>query len=380
MSKRTMIAIIGFAALGVVPVYGQVKGTKPPAKAQTKPASKPKASSPAKPKSVPTPAPTPAPVKQLSERETLIIGKYTADKPAAMTIDLTNEAGSVMLQASGYPAIPVEFKTDDSLYNAIIAGQIDAKVVRDASGKPNGIELKTAGNVILFQKQGATPIVVAAAIQPPKVVEVKPIPKPEEKPVEKPAATKLPDILGKYTVDTKDGPAGDGEIKYEMGKFILALENQPEMEIEVGDKDEIKSKKLPEGVTAKFLKDKEGKVIGISAESPAGMLTWTRKTFVKLPDAPKPAAVSDKLKGAEGTYVTDFAGAPEINLTVKDGKVTLQADGQPDLTIEVNDKDEFVSMQLKDMNFELKFSRDKDGKIDGIKANTPFGEIVFKKK
>jgi hypothetical protein len=32
------------------------------------------------------------------------------------------------------------------------------------------------------------------------------------------------------------------------------------------------------------------------------------------------------------------------------------------------------------MNFALKFTRDKDGKIDGIAANTPFGEINFKKK
>ena len=110
-------------------------------------------------------------------------------------------------------------------------------------------------------------------------------------------------------------------------------------------------------------------------------MTWTRKTFVKLPEAPKAApAVSEKLKGAEGSYVTDFAGAPEIKLTVKDGKLVLQAEGQPELTVELNDKDEFVSEQLKEMSFALKFTRDKDGKIEGISATTPFGEINFKKK
>jgi hypothetical protein len=370
--KLSLFAIIGFAALATLPAAAQTKTNKPAAKPQksnSKPQApaktKPAAPKPVAPKPAPTPAPTPAPAKELGEREKAVLGKYTvAGQPNV--IDLVNDGGSLTMQATGYPAIPVELKEDDSLYNPILAGQVDAKIVRDADKKPNGIDLTFQGNKVQFQKDGATPLTAAV--------------KPVEKPAEKPAAKKLPDILGKYAVDMQ-GPVGDGEIKYDNGKFILSIENQPDYEIEVTEKDEIKGKTLPEGVTAKLVKDKEGKVTGISAESPLGTMTWTRKTFVKLPEAPKPAAgASEKLKGAEGSYVTDFAGAPEIKLTVKDGKLVLQAEGQPELTVEVNDKDEFVSEQLKEMSFALKFTRDKDGKIEGISATTPFGEINFKKK
>ena len=378
--KLSLFAIIGFAALATLPAAAQTKTNKPAAKPQ-KSNSKPQApakTKPAAPKPAPTPAPTPAPAKELGEREKAVLGKYTvAGQPNV--IELVNDGGSLTMQATGYPAIPVELKTDDSLYNPILAGQVDAKIVRDADKKPNGIDLTFQGNKVQFQKDGATPLTAAA--KPVEKPAEKPAEKPVEKPAEKPAETKkLPDILGKYAVDMQ-GPVGDGEIKYDNGKFILSIENQPDYEIEVTEKDEIKGKTLPEGVTAKLVKDKEGKVTGISAESPLGTMTWTRKTFVKLPEAPKAApAVSEKLKGAEGSYVTDFAGAPEIKLTVKDGKLVLQAEGQPDLTVELNDKDEFVSDQLKEMNFALKFTRNKDGKIEGISANTPFGEITFKKK
>ena len=378
--KLSLFAIIGFAALATLPAAAQTKTNKPAAKPQ-KSNSKPQApakTKPAAPKPAPTPAPTPAPAKELGEREKAVLGKYTvAGQPNV--IELVNDGGSLTMQATGYPAIPVELKTDDSLYNPILAGQVDAKIVRDADKKPNGIDLTFQGTKVQFQKDGATPLTAAA--KPVEKPAEKPAEKPVEKPAEKPAETKkLPDILGKYAVDMQ-GPVGDGEIKYDNGKFILSIENQPDYEIEVTEKDEIKGKTLPEGVTAKLVKDKEGKVTGISAESPLGTMTWTRKTFVKLPEAPKAApAVSEKLKGAEGSYVTDFAGAPEIKLTVKDGKLVLQAEGQPDLTVELNDKDEFVSDQLKEMNFALKFTRNKDGKIEGISANTPFGEITFKKK
>ena len=380
--KLSLFAIIGFAALATMPAAAQTKTNKPAAKPQ-KSNSKPQApakTKPAAPKPAPTPtpAPTPAPAKELGEREKAVLGKYTvAGQPNV--IELVNDGGSLTMQATGYPAIPVELKTDDSLYNPILAGQVDAKIVRDADKKPNGIDLTFQGTKVQFQKDGATPLTAAA--KPVEKPAEKPAEKPVEKPAEKPAETKkLPDILGKYAVDMQ-GPVGDGEIKYDNGKFILSIENQPDYEIEVTEKDEIKGKTLPEGVTAKLVKDKEGKVTGISAESPLGTMTWTRKTFVKLPEAPKAApAVSEKLKGAEGSYVTDFAGAPEIKLTVKDGKLVLQAEGQPDLTVELNDKDEFVSDQLKEMNFALKFTRNKDGKIEGISANTPFGEITFKKK
>ena len=378
--KLSLFAIIGFAALATLPAAAQTKTNKPAAKPQ-KSNSKPQAPAkkkPAAPKPAPTPAPTPAPAKELGEREKAVLGKYTvAGQPNV--IELVNDGGSLTMQATGYPAIPVELKTDDSLYNPILAGQVDAKIVRDADKKPNGIDLTFQGNKVQFQKDGATPLTVAA--KPVEKPAEKPAEKPVEKPAEKPAETKkLPDILGKYAVDMQ-GPVGDGEIKYDNGKFILSIENQPDYEIEVTEKDEIKGKTLPEGVTAKLVKDKEGKVTGISAESPLGTMTWTRKTFVKLPEAPKAVpAVSEKLKGAEGSYVTDFAGAPEIKLTVKDGKLVLQAEGQPDLTVELNDKDEFVSDQLKEMSFALKFTRDKDGKIEGISATTPFGEINFKKK
>jgi hypothetical protein len=383
--KLSLFAIIGFAALATLPAAAQTKTNKPAAKPQksnSKPQApaktKPAAPKPVAPKPAPTPAPTPAPAKELGEREKAVLGKYTvAGQPNV--IDLVNDGGSLTMQATGYPAIPVELKEDDSLYNPILAGQVDAKIVRDADKKPNGIDLTFQGNKVQFQKDGATPLTAAA--KPVEKPAEKPAEKPVEKPAEKPAETKkLPDILGKYAVDMQ-GPVGDGEIKYDNGKFILSIENQPDYEIEVTEKDEIKGKTLPEGVTAKLVKDKEGKVTGISAESPLGTMTWTRKTFVKLPEAPKPAAgASEKLKGAEGSYVTDFAGAPEIKLTVKDGKLVLQAEGQPELTVEVNDKDEFVSEQLKEMSFALKFTRDKDGKIEGISATTPFGEINFKKK
>lgn len=378
--KLSLFAIIGFAALATMPAAAQVKTNKPAAKPQ-KSNSKPQAPAkpkPAAPKPAPTPAPTPAPAKELGEREKAVLGKYTVSGQPNV-VELVNDGGSLTMQATGYPAIPVELKADDSLYNPILAGQVDAKIVRDADKKPNGIDLTFQGTKVQFQKDGATPLTVAA--KPVEKPAEKPAEKPVEKPAEKPAETKkLPDILGKYAVDMQ-GPVGDGEIKYDNGKFILSIENQPDYEIEVTEKDEIKGKTLPEGVTAKLVKDKEGKVTGISAESPLGTMTWTRKTFVKLPEAPKAApAVSEKLKGAEGSYVTDFAGAPEIKLTVKDGKLVLQAEGQPDLTVELNDKDEFVSDQLKEMNFALKFTRNKDGKIEGISANTPFGEITFKKQ
>ncbi|MFM7320346.1 MAG: hypothetical protein ACKO5K_02330, partial [Armatimonadota bacterium] len=162
----------------------------------------------------------------------------------------------------------------------------------------------------------------------------------------------------------------------EKGKLISEVENQPLVEFTLGKQDEIIGNNIPAGVTAKFTRDKDAKVVGIKVEMDGNALTFTRKTF------PKPPAIEDpqaKLKAAVGKYVSDTGGVPVVNLTLRDGKLILQAEGYPEMEVTIGDKDILAGKGLPE-GFVLTLQRDKDGKVTGMHAATPMGEAEFKRE
>ncbi len=189
------------------------------------------------------------------------------------------------------------------------------------------------------------------------------------------APATLPDVLGKYEPDAA-GPVGTIEIKAEKGKLVSEVDNQPHMEFTVGKQDEIVSSGLPAGVTAKFTRDKDAKVVGIKVEMDGNALTFTRKTF------PKPPAIEDpqaRLKAAVGKYVSDTGGVPVVTLALKDGKLVLQAEGYPEIEVAIGEKDVLAGKGLPE-GFVLTLQRDKDGKVTGMHAATPMGDADFKRE
>ena len=281
-----------------------------------------------------------------------ILGKYEAAEPGPVpSIEIRYENGSLVAAAEGQSPITFRLGPADEVLSPNLPDGATAKFSRNADKKVVGITVEVGGMSLKFDR--------------------KTFPAPPAAP--KPAApATFPDVLGRYEPD-EAGPLGPIEIKVEKGTLISETENQPTIKLTLGADDTVKSPDLPEGVVAKFVRNAEKKVSGLVIEAQGATLKFTRKTFPAPPAVEDPAA---KAKAVTGVYTPTEAGAPVVTIKLVDGKLVLSADGFPDIVVTVGEKDVLTGMGLQE-GFVLTLVRDKDGKVTGMKAETPMGNAEF---
>ena len=279
-----------------------------------------------------------------------VLGVYepTEKVDGAKPAEVVFEKGKLWVKIEGQPPFPFTIGKDDKLVvEPALPEGTSIKLVRDSGGKVVGSEYSGPEGTMKFKRK---------------------LPKSE-----------FPDVLGKYEADDAASPIPGGEIVIEGGSLVLRVDGQPDFPIKIDKDGNILSDKFPEGVTSKIRKDKDGKITGMDADSPLGKLGFTRKTFVPLPggaaktEDPKLA----RYKEIAGTYKAEMEGIPTITILVKDGKLIVQAEGQPAIEGDLSKDDKLTADKLP-AGFELKITRDKDGKVTGLHADTPMGSADFK--
>ena len=303
-----------------------------------------------------------APVAE-KKKESLpdILGKYESDKEFEGMIiksEVVLEKGKLILRSEGQPDYTITLNKDDTLATEpTLPDGLTVKMTRDKDGKVTGSEVKIADNTLTFTRKSF-----------PKLPGAE-------------ASVELPDVLGKYEPeDAASSPVGPGEIIVREGKLVLKIDGQPDFELTV-DKDlKISASNFPDGVSAKFGADKDGKIIKIIAATSAGEIVFIRKTFVKQSAAKTEDPQLARLKALEGTYTAEMAGLPIVKISVRDGKLIIEPEGQtPVKDAKLSDKDELTGEGLPE-GFTVTIQRDKDGKVTGMLVKTPMGDAVFTRK
>jgi hypothetical protein len=292
-----------------------------------------------------------------------ILGRYEPE-PAVDGVnpaEVILEKGKLTVKIEGQPSFTFTLdKNDKLIVEPALPDGTSIKLVRDKDGKVIGSEYTGPEGTVKFTRKTFP--------KPPGAEEKK----------------ETPDVLGKYEADSKDSPIQSGEILLEKDQLILRGEGQPDFPITIDKDGNILSDRFPEGVTAKLRKDKDGKVVGMDAETPLGKLGFTRKTFVKAPGAEEKkeeAKPEDKklarIKAAAGTYKSDIPGVPVVTMKVENGKLIMEPEGMPAIEVTLGD-DDVLKGEMLPPGFNLKLTRDKDGKVTGMVADTPMGTAEFK--
>lgn len=289
-----------------------------------------------------------------------ILGKYESDEVGGqkMISEVTYEKGKLIVRSPGQADFSFTLNPDDTLKTEpALPDGAKIKMTRDKDGKIIGSTVESSAGKLNFTR--------------------KTFPKPPSD--EAPAVASIPDVLGKYEPETP-GPVGDINIILRDGKLVSVIEGQPETTFTLDKDDNIVSKDLPAGVTARFVKDKDGKVIKLVAKANEGEMAFVRKTFVKppAPAAPK-ADPLEALKQVEGTYTSETPGVPVVTMQIKDGKLMVEATGNPAVEVTLTEKDTLKGDKLPE-GFVLTLVRDKDRKVTGMKVETPMGAIEFTRK
>lgn len=299
-----------------------------------------------------------------------VLGVYESDEIEGMRIkgELVWEKGKLILKSEGQPDAVVKINKDDTFTTEPSNPDVTSmKLTRDKDGKVTGSVIETAQGKLNFTR--------------------KTFPKPpgaEAPKAEAPAG--LPDVLGKYEAETENSPVTDLEILVKEGKLVIVVEGQPEINFTLDKMDNVVAPNSPEGITSKLVRDKDGKITHLIAETPVGKLSFKRTTFPKPPvaekkaDEPKKADVADsvaRLKALEGIYTSDMAGLPVVTIRVKDGKLVIEPEGQtPVNDAKLSAKDELSGEGLPE-GFTVTIQRDKDGKVTGMLVKTPMGDATF---
>lgn len=308
----------------------------------------------------------PAPKDEAKKTEVPdVLGVYESDEIEGMRIkgEMVFEKGKLLLKTEGQPDLEVKIGKGDAIITTPeIPDVISMKLTRDKDGKVIGSVVETAQGKLNFTR--------------------KTFPKP---PGAEAPKSELPDVLGKYEAEDSASPVPGLEVVVKEGKLVIIVEGQPEIAFTLDKMDNVVSPNAPEGITSKFTRDKDGKVTHLVAETPVGKLSFKRTTFPKPPAAEKKAETEKKadaadpaarLKALEGVYTSDTPGLPTVTMRVKDGKLMIEADGNPTIEGKLSDKDELTGEGLPD-GFTVKITRDKDGKVTGMSISTPMGDAKF---
>jgi hypothetical protein len=295
-----------------------------------------------------------------------VLGVYESDEIQGMRIkgEMVFEKGKLLLKTEGQPDLEVTLGKDDTFKTSPeIPDVTSMKLTRDKDGKVTGSVVETPAGKLNFTR--------------------KTFPKP---PGAEAPKTELPDVLGKYEAEDSASPVPGLEVVIKEGKLVIIVEGQPEIDFTLDKMDNVVSPHAPEGITSKFTRDKDGKITHLVAETPVGKLSFKRTTFPKAPAAEKKAEPEKKadaadpvarLKALEGVYTSDTPGIPVVTMRVKDGKLTIEPEGNPGVdSAKLSDKDELTGEGLPD-GFTIKITRDKDGKVTGMVVTTPMGDAKF---
>jgi hypothetical protein len=289
-----------------------------------------------------------------------VLGVYESDEIEGMRIkgEMVWEKGKLLLKTEGQPDLEVKIGKDDAIITTPeIPDVTSMKLTRDKDGKVIGSVVETSQGKLNFTR--------------------KTFPKP---PGAEAPKSELPDVLGKYEAEDSASPVSELEVLVKEGKLFIIVEGQPEISFTLDKMDNVVSPNSPEGITSKFSRDKDGKVTHLVAETPVGKLSFKRTTFPKPPTAEKKADATDpaaRLKSLEGIYTSDTPGIPVVTMRFKDGKLTIEPEGNPTVeSAKLSDKDELTGEGLPD-GFTVKITRDKDGKVTGMVVSTPMGDAKF---
>jgi dihydrofolate reductase len=342
--KKTVIAIEGKTPQGTVLYKKSEKPVEKPAEKKVEPKAEPK--------------------KEVAEIPD-ILGKYEpAEAGPIGSVEIVQRDGKIITVAEGQPEFTVTVK-GDAVTSPDFPDGITVTLKRDADKKVVGFTISMQGTDIVMNRKTFVPV--------PKAE-----PKKEEK-------AEVPDILGKYE-PSEAGPIPGVEIKYKDGKILSIADGQPDFVLTVKG-DTVLCKDFPDGVTVTLKRDADKKVIGFTIKANEGEIVMNRKTFVPVPKTEEKKTeekkVEDKalarLKATEGTYTSEIPGVPVVTVKVKDGKLILQAEGNPEVEVELTDKDVLKSDKLPE-GFVLKLVRDKNGVVTGMTADTPMGQATFTRK
>ena len=299
-------------------------------------------------------------LQELSAKQSAALGTYKAETPGVPTIVIKAKGTQLIMAAEGYPETNVTINDKDELVAEGLPADFKFTLVRDADKKITGLKVETPmGGGELKRVPDAKPAVPA--------VEAK--------------KADVPDILGVYESDELNGMRLKSEVVFEKGKLLLKSEGQPDMEVKVGKDDTLTTEPaIPDVTSIKLTRDKDGKVTGSTVETAQGKLNFTRKTFPKPPGAevakPEAPAVPDML----GKYECETENSPvaALEVVLREGKLYIMADGQPDIEFTLDKADNVVAPKAPE-GITSKLTRDKDGKITHLIADTPVGKLSFKR-
>jgi CubicO group peptidase (beta-lactamase class C family) len=170
----------------------------------------------------------------------------------------------------------------------------------------------------------------------------------------------------------------DMEVTLTDGHLVLNVPGQPAYKLEnIGGR---RYKFITDApgdffITFRPVKDNEAETEAY-LEQPQGNIVLRKRKASEAADAAKALAdYNGPLKDALGAY--ELAGTT-INITVKNGEVTLVVPGQPDYPLIEKEKDKLSSPALPD-TYSAQIKRDAAGKVSALVLKQPEGEFEFKR-
>ncbi len=303
-----------------------------------------------------------APTKQ-EERMKAVLGSYKPAMPGFPGITLSLKEGKLILSAEGFPPLEVTLTDKDELKADALPPTFKFSIVRDKDGKAVSLKVDTPMGGSELKRQPDA--------------EKKPEPKADE-PKKEEKKAEVPDILGRYEPEPAVDGAHPADVVFEKGKLTVKIDGQPDFTFTLGKDDKLMVEPaLPEGVSIKMTRDKDGKVTGSEYTGPEGTIKFVRKTFVKVPGAEEKVAVPDVL----GKYEADSKDSPiqSGEILLEKGALILRVEGQPDFPITI-DKDGNVLSDKFPEGVTSKVRKDKEGKVVGLDSETPLGKLGFTRK
>ncbi len=158
----------------------------------------------------------------------------------------------------------------------------------------------------------------------------------------------------------------DIEIKMQDGKLVAVVPGQPTYVLEKVGERKYKLNGAPDGFFVTF-KDAEAFL-----EQPRGNYTLPKVAA----DGKLPVTVSGAAKELVGKYASEKNAARTVEVTLADGKVSLNVEGQQPYFLNEKSKDLFSMSPLPD-DYKVKAKRDGSGKLTGITILQPEGEFGF---
>lgn len=204
-----------------------------------------------------------------------LVGSYTSETPSAPAMEIKLQDGKLVLEAMGYPPLPVELDKDDvSLTSETLTGaNVTIKIKREKDAKDGAVVGLTAKTP---QGDAEYTFKPAPAVKPA-------IPGAELVGTYEPSESSLPTV----------------EVKIENGKVVVVVPGSPTNEIKIEKDDTLTGPGVPEGYVVKLTRDKDKKITGFVLTTPNGPMLFTRRAAEEkkvrvAPETPAAPATTPK--------------------------------------------------------------------------------------